>query len=252
MTPSGIPASFEPLPPTPIHLEIYLDHRFEYFCRSAQDAPYSVVGPCACHLCPVWTLEETNRSRAASLQERSLTQIKFNKDGDLIFSTSKDKVVCAWWSANGERLGTYSGHQGAVWTVDVSPNTVLLATGSADNTVRLWNIKTGECVKTWDFPTAVKRVAFSPDGSKLLAVTEKRMGFLGTIAVLDIAYGDGELNNLNVQAEEPSLRITCEDSKATVAGWSYMGKYIIAGHEDGSVSQYDPKVRRAFIFYSRD
>jgi translation initiation factor 3 subunit I len=103
-------------------------------------------------------------------------------------------------------------------------------------------------VKTWDFPTAVKRVAFSPDGSKLLAVTEKRMGFLGTIAVLDIAYGDGELNNLNVQAEEPSLRITCEDSKATVAGWSYLGKYIIAGHEDGSVSQYDPKVRRALYF----
>ncbi|KAJ5459768.1 Eukaryotic translation initiation factor 3 subunit I [Penicillium daleae] len=173
--------------------------------------------------------------------ERSLTQIKFNKDGDLLFSTSKDKVVCAWWSANGERLGTYSGHQGAVWTVDVSPNTVLLATGSADNTVRLWNIKTGECVKTWDFPTAVKRVAFSPDGSKLLAVTEKRMGFLGAIAVLDIAYGDGELNNLNVQAEEPSLRITCNESKATVAGWSYLGKYIIAAHEDGSVSQYDPK-----------
>lgn len=160
--------------------------------------------------------------------------------------------MCAWWSANGERLGTYSGHQGAVWTVDVSPNTVLLATGSADNTVRLWNIKTGECVKTWDFPTAVKRVAFSPDGSKLLAVTEKRMGFLGTIAVFDIAYGDGELNNLNDQAEEPSLRITCNESKATVAGWSYLSKYIIAGHEDGSVSQYDPKVRRASLFHLRD
>ncbi|KAJ5334878.1 hypothetical protein N7452_007281 [Penicillium brevicompactum] len=169
--------------------------------------------------------------------ERSLTQIKFNSDGDLLFSTSKDKIVCAWWSANGERLGTYSGHQGAVWTVDVSPNTTLLATGSADNTVRLWNIKTGECVKVWDFPTAVKRVAFSPDGSRLLAVTEKRMGFLGTIAVLDINYGD----NLNEQAAEPSLVITCEDSKATVAQWSFLAKYILAGHEDGSVSQYDPK-----------
>ncbi|KAJ5396670.1 hypothetical protein N7509_004783 [Penicillium cosmopolitanum] len=149
--------------------------------------------------------------------ERSLTQIRFNRDGDLLFSVSKDKIVCAWWSANGERLGTYNGHQGAVWTVDVSPNTVLLATGSADNTVRLWNIKTGECVKVWDFPTAVKRVAFSPDGSKLLAVTEKRMGFLGTIAVLDINYGE----NLEDQAAEPSLKITCEDSKATVAGWSF-------------------------------
>lgn len=181
--------------------------------------------------------------RHAYPQERSLNQIKFNRDGDLIFSVAKDKIVCAWWSANGERLGTYNGHQGAIWTVDVSPNTVLLATGSADNTVRLWNVKTGECVKVWDFPTAVKRVEFTPDGTRLLAVTEKRMGFLGTIAVLDINYGDGQGGSLEAQAEEPSLRITCAESKATVAGWSYLGKYIIAGHEDGSVSQYDAKVR---------
>ena len=172
-------------------------------------------------------------------QERSLNQIKFNKDGDLLFSVAKDKVVCAWWSANGERLGTYNGHQGAIWTVDVSPNTVLLATGAADNTVRLWNVRTGECVKVWEFPTAVKRVEFTPDGSKLLAVTEKRMGFLGTIVAIDVRYGD----DLKDQVEEPTLRITCHESKATVAGWSYLGKYIIAGHEDGSVSQYDPKVR---------
>lgn len=171
-----------------------------------------------------------------------MNQIKFNRDGDLLFSVAKDKIVCAWWSANGERLGTYNGHQGAIWTVDVSPNTVLLATGSADNTVRLWNVRTGECVKVWDFPTAVKRVEFSPDGSRLLAVTEKRMGFLGTIAVLDIAYGDGEGAGLEDQVEEPGLRITCTESKATVAGWSYLGKFIIAGHEDGSVSQYDSKV----------
>jgi translation initiation factor 3 subunit I len=147
--------------------------------------------------------------------------------------------VCAWWSANGERLGTYAGHLGAIWTVDVSPNTILLATGSADNSVRLWNVKTGECVKVWEFPTAVKRVEFTPDGSKLLAVTEKRMGFLGTINVLDINYDEDFTN----QAEEPSLKITCTESKATVAGWSYLAKYIIAGHEDGSVSQYDGKVR---------
>ncbi|EEA19025.1 translation initiation factor eIF3 subunit [Talaromyces marneffei ATCC 18224] len=173
--------------------------------------------------------------------ERSLNQIKFNRDGDLLFSVAKDKIVGVWFAANGERLGTYAGHQGAIWTVDVSPNTVLLATGSADNSVRLWNIKTGECVKVWEFPTAVKRVEFSPDGSQLLAVTEKRMGYLGTIVVFDVKYGDGEGNNLDEQTDEPSLKITCEDSKATVAGWSYLSKYIIAGHEDGSVSQYDAK-----------
>ncbi|EFR02936.1 eukaryotic translation initiation factor 3 subunit [Nannizzia gypsea CBS 118893] len=173
--------------------------------------------------------------------ERALTQIKFSRDGDLLFSVAKDKNICVWYYANGERLGTYSGHQGALWTIDPSPNTVLLASGAADNTVKLWNIKTGECVKTWDFPTAVKRVEFSADGSKLLAVTEKRMGYLGTIVVFDVAYGDGEGNNLHEQADEPILKITCEESKATVAGWSYLAKYIIAGHEDGSISQYDAK-----------
>ena len=34
-------------------------------------------------------------------------------------------------------------------------------------------------LKVWEFNTAVKRVEFNEDGSQLLAVTEKRMGFLG-------------------------------------------------------------------------
>jgi len=89
----------------------------------------------------------------------------------------------------------------------------------------------------WDFNTAVKRVEFNEDGTKLLAVTEKRMGFLGTIVVLDIKV------DVNAeQSDERSLVITCDESKATVAGWSYLSKYIIAGHEDGTISQYDAKV----------
>ena len=63
------------------------------------------------------------------------------------------------------------------------------------------------------------------------------MGFLGTIVILDIIV------DVNAeQTSERSLTITCDESKATVAGWSFLSKYIIAGHEDGSVSQYDGKV----------
>ena len=165
-----------------------------------------------------------------------LTGKRYTKDGDIVFSTSKDQVICAWYSVNGERIGTYHGHQGALWTVDVDPTTTLLATGAADNTIKLWDVKTGKCLKTWEFPTAVKRVEFSEDGTQLLGVTEKRMGHLGTIVVFDI--------KVDVEAEqtsERSMTITCEDSKATVAGWSYLSKYIISGHEDGSVSQWDAK-----------
>ncbi|KUI72896.1 Eukaryotic translation initiation factor 3 subunit I [Cytospora mali] len=169
--------------------------------------------------------------------ERALTQVKYNRDGDILFSTAKDQHICAWFSHNGERFGTYHGHQGAIWTVDVDPTSTMIASGSADNTIKLWEVKTGKCLMTWDFPTAVKRVEFNEDGTKLLGVTEKRMGHLGTIVVLDV-------NTTDVNAEqnpEKVMTIVCDDSKATVAGWSYMSKYIIAGHEDGSVSQFDGK-----------
>jgi len=44
--------------------------------------------------------------------ERALTKIKFNRDGDLLFSVSKDNQPSVWFSENGERLGTFDGHQG--------------------------------------------------------------------------------------------------------------------------------------------
>ncbi|EEB07084.1 translation initiation factor eIF3i [Schizosaccharomyces japonicus yFS275] len=165
---------------------------------------------------------------------RPLTQIKYNHDGDLLFSCAKDLIINVWFSHNGERLGTYGGHTGAIWTCDINKSTTLMASGAADNTMRLWDVKTGKCLYVWEFPTAVKRVEFNEEGNKLLAVTEERMGFTGTISVFHVPtdYSDEKFKN-------PIYVIKTRESKATVAGWSYLNKFIIAGHENGSVSQYD-------------
>ena len=42
--------------------------------------------------------------------ERSITQIVYNREGDLLFSSAKDQAPNVWYSINGERLGTYDGH----------------------------------------------------------------------------------------------------------------------------------------------
>lgn len=52
--------------------------------------------------------------------ERPLTFLKYNRDGDLLFSCAKDHTPTVWYASNGERLGTYKGHNGAVWCCDVS------------------------------------------------------------------------------------------------------------------------------------
>ncbi|KAF2773800.1 WD40 repeat-like protein [Teratosphaeria nubilosa] len=169
--------------------------------------------------------------------ERALTQVKFSKEGDLIFSVSKDHVPSAWYSANGERFGAYKGHQGALWTVDVDPTTTFLATGGADNTLRLWEVKTGRQLKQWDYQTSIRRCEFSEDGKQLLGVTEKRTGQLSNIYVYDIKQ-DVEAE----QSSEPALKIVVDElPRVTVAGFSYLSHYIITGHENGSVAQWDAK-----------
>jgi translation initiation factor 3 subunit I len=51
---------------------------------------------------------------------RSLTMVRYNREGDLLFSSSKDPTPTVWYTHNGERLGTYDGHTGAVWCLSVN------------------------------------------------------------------------------------------------------------------------------------
>lgn len=68
--------------------------------------------------------------------ERSITQIKYNREGDLLFSSSKDNRPNVWFSLNGERLGTFNGHQGAVWCIDVDWTSTRFMSGGGDMTLK--------------------------------------------------------------------------------------------------------------------
>ncbi|KAK6906243.1 eukaryotic translation initiation factor 3 subunit I [Kwoniella sp. B9012] len=174
--------------------------------------------------------------------ERSLTQIVFNSEGDLLFSASKDSVVNAWFTSNGERLGTFGGikgdggHNGTVWTVAVDSQTRFLITGAADNTMKLWEIATGKCLFTWEFLTAVKRVAWNEDDDTILSITEQRSGQPSIIRIYKINRDEP-----TSQTTTPITTMTLSGSKATVALWTPLSEYILTGHESGKVAKYDVK-----------
>jgi WD40 repeat protein len=63
----------------------------------------------------------------------------------------------------------FQGHDGAVTTIAYSPDGRYLASGSSDNTAKLWNVANLSCLKTFAGHSSwVKSVCFSPSG-KILA-----------------------------------------------------------------------------------
>ena len=75
--------------------------------------------------------------------ERSLTKILYNKEGDLLFSASKDHFPNVWWSINGERVGTYKGHAGAIWDIAVTMDSTKMVSASADQSCFVWDTEKG-------------------------------------------------------------------------------------------------------------
>lgn len=65
-------------------------------------------------------------------------------------------------------LNTLTGHSKEVYSIAISPDGKILASGSYDNTIQLWNLPNGKPLRTLSGHTEkVKSVAFSPDGQIL-------------------------------------------------------------------------------------
>ncbi|MGD1905857.1 MAG: WD40 repeat domain-containing protein [Leptolyngbyaceae cyanobacterium] len=52
----------------------------------------------------------------------------------------------------GEHLKTLEGHSNSVTSFALSPDNQFLVSGSYDETAKLWNVETGECLKTFRAP----------------------------------------------------------------------------------------------------
>jgi len=170
--------------------------------------------------------------------ERALTFLKYNRDGDLIFSAAKDPTPCVWFSDTGERLGTYKGHTGAVWSLDVSWDSKLLLTASADTTAKLWNVETGEELFSWSHRAPVRCVAFAKGDRKFLAVTDPFTKLASSIYIYKLdperPTKQNPLPMREIVAPTPSAKIT-------QALWGPLNKYIIYSSEDCSVYIHDPE-----------
>ncbi len=105
--------------------------------------------------------------------------LAYAADSDMIVSGSADNVIRSWRVTSGEESdfrGTlvreYTGHRGPIYSVDcgIWNNQEVIVSGSADTSVILWNLRSGNRRRIFDEPTdAVYAVQLSPDGTLVAA-----------------------------------------------------------------------------------
>ncbi len=73
--------------------------------------------------------------------------VKFNYDGDLLFTAGADKRVNLFHGITGERIGNFDC-RGAVKSIDITIDSKYLVTGGMEGTIEVWNVETGDIYGT--------------------------------------------------------------------------------------------------------
>jgi WD40 repeat protein len=89
--------------------------------------------------------------------------------------------VRLWEVSSGRPLATLSGHTGGVDGVALSADGQLLASGGLDGTVKLWEVKSGACLRTLRAERRYERM----DISGLIGITAAQRASLIALGAVE-------------------------------------------------------------------
>ena len=106
--------------------------------------------------------------------------LALNAEQAVMATGHEDETIRLWDLKTGRVVNTLRGHRDRVWTLEFAPKSTetdadeleqaILVSGSGDNSIKVWNWKTGQCLQTLEGHTSwVWSLVFSTNGKQLVS-----------------------------------------------------------------------------------
>jgi len=138
-------------------------------------------------------------------------------------SACKDGKPMLRQGDTGDWIGTFEGHKGAVWGVDVNKDATKAATGAADFSAKVWDAIKGEEELTLQHKHIVKSVNFSNDSAALATASNDKI-----LRIYDLE-----------QPSEPIVRFEGHTSGIKQVMYTPDNKQLLSCSDDKTLRMWD-------------
>ena len=118
----------------------------------------------------LWNPDSRECLQSFEVRESAAQYLEFDPDAHFL-AAHDGKLVRVWDISSGQEISVLCGHLGWINSIKFFPDHQRIVTSSSqDDTIRLWNFKSGECLKTWrGYDNHSNAILFHPVKNLLIA-----------------------------------------------------------------------------------